>query len=149
MKFYVMGFIFNKAKNEVLLIEKKKPKWQAGHWNGVGGKMEVVGKEIAHIDASPLAAIRREVKEETDCIGYDWIHCLTFVCPGGVVYVYKTVSQYGEIVFKQIEDEQLKVWPVNALPENVMANLKWIIPICLSTIQFPLIVQQNTLGVDG
>jgi len=33
-------------------------------------------------------------------------------------------------------------------PNSIMANLKWIIPICLSTIQFPLLIQDRTLGVE-
>lgn len=148
MKFYVMGFIFDKAKENVLLIEKRKPDWQAGHWNGIGGKIKVIGN-LSEIDPNPLAAMRRECREEIGGFGHNWEHCLTFNCPGGTVFVFKAVSPTEEIMYEQLETEQLEVWPVNALPDNVMANLKWIIPVCLSTIQFPLIVQQNTLGVDG
>ena len=148
MKFYVMGFVFNKAKDRVLLIRKNKPEWQAGHWNGVGGKINVIG--IApDFDKSPLVAIRREVKEETGVVGYDWKHCITFTCPGGTVFVFSAISDYEEIMYEQLETEQLDVSPVDALPNLIMPELKWIIPVCLSSIQFPLIVQQNTLGVDG
>ncbi len=138
MKHYVMGFVFNESKTEVLLIEKKRPKWQAGHWNGIGGKIEQNEK--------PADAMQREMFEETGG-QYRSVHCLTFICPGGTVYVFKAVAA-GNILFRQEEDEQLKVWQLDELPFNMMANLKWIIPVCLSTIQFPLLVQQNTLGVD-
>jgi len=143
MKFYVLGFIFNRSKNEVLLIEKKRPKWQAGYWNGIGGKIE------PKFDKTPLAAMRRECEEETGSSGYMWEHCITFTCPGGTVFVYKAISQYGFIRWDQLETELLRVYSIDNLPEKLMANLKWIIPVCLSTIQFPLIVQQNTLGCDG
>jgi len=92
MKFYVMGFIFNKAKDKVLLVEKNKPDWMAGRWNGMGGKIGDNNK-----DETPLEAMRRECEEETGSTrgyGYDWIHCLTFVCPGGTVFVYKAISRY-------------------------------------------------------
>jgi len=148
MKFYVMGFVFNKAKDRVLLIRKNKPEWQAGHWNGVGGKINVIGMEN-EVDASPLAAIRREVEEETGMVGLNWEHCITFTCPGGTVFVFKAVSSTEEIMYEQLETEQLEVWRLDSLPKKLMNNLKWIIPVCLSTIQFPLVVQQNTLGVDG
>lgn len=137
MKHYVMGFIFNKAKDKVLLIEKKRPKWQAGHWNGMGGKIE-------QDDENPLAAMQREIFEETGFNYQNWEHCITFVCPGGTVFVYRI---FDILQFTQIENECLKIWPLDSLPKNMMNNLKWIIPVCLSTIQFPLIIQQKTLGV--
>jgi len=142
MKHYVLGFVFNKAKDRVLLVEKREPKWQAGHWNGIGGKIE-------QDDKNPLSAMHRETSEE---LGrpYDWEHCIIFVCPSGTVFVYKVILDrvQQEISFEQKEDEQLKVWPLDNLPENMMVNLKWMIPICLSTIQFPLLIQDRTLGVD-
>lgn len=140
MKHYVLGFVFNKAKDQVLLIEKKRPEWQAGHWNGIGGKKD-------DTDNNPLTAMYRECHEE---IGthYKWQHCVTFVCPGGTVFVYKAICRGEEIAFNQKEDERLMTWEVSSLPTKVMANLKWLIPVCLSNIQFPLMIQQNTLGVE-
>lgn len=139
MKHYVMGFVFNKARDKVLLIKKKRPEWQAGHWNGVGGKVEQDDRNFS-------IAMYRETYEEIGYV-YKWEHCVTFVCPGGTVFVFKAFSE--TICFVQKEDEQLKVWSLNELPENMMANLKWIIPVCLSTIQFPLLVFDTTLGVKA
>jgi len=78
MKHYVMGFIFNETGDKVLLMRKNKPEWQAGRWNGIGGKI----KE----DEFSLEAMRRECEEET---GYNrkFDHVLTFICPGGTVFV--------------------------------------------------------------
>ena len=39
-KHYVLGFIFNRQKDNVLLVEKKRPEWQKGKWNGIGGKIK-------------------------------------------------------------------------------------------------------------
>lgn len=140
MKHYVLGFVFNKSKNQVLLVEKKKPKWQAGHWNGIGGKIE-------QNDNSPLAAIVRESVEEAD-VHFMFDHCITFICPGGTVFVFRAFSKYEKIQFTQKKDEQLEIWPLNRLPINIMANLKWLISICLSTIRFPLLIQDRTLGIE-
>lgn len=145
MKFYVIGFIFNATKDKVLLVRKNKPEWQVGRWNGMGGK---IGDHVGCISETPLEAMRRECKEETGLVDCDWEHCLTFVCPGGTVFVYRDITPTEEIMFEQLETEQLEVWRLDSLPEKLMSNLKWIIPVCLSTIQFPLIVQQNTLGCD-
>lgn len=138
MKHYVLGFIFNETKDRVLLVKKKRPIWQAGRWNGIGGKIE-------DDDESPIFAMNREGHEETNYRCFDFVHCITFVCPGGTVYVYKGNSGVNGIPFKQVEDERLKVWSLNELPANIDSDLRWIIPVCLSTIQFPLLVQQNTL----
>jgi len=53
----VVGFMFNRHGDAVVLIEKKKPDWQKGLLNGVGGKIEVM--------ESPIDAMVREFKEET------------------------------------------------------------------------------------
>lgn len=140
MKHFVMGFHFNKSATNVLLVEKLKPDWQKGHHNGIGGKVDPE-------DLNPLEAMQRETGEETGVDGVDWEHVLTFVCPGGTVFVYRAFSKTEDIPFIQTEEEVLAVWPVNALPSKMMNNLKWIIPICLSSLQFPLIVQANSLGV--
>jgi len=141
MKHFVLGFVFDISREQVLLVCKTKPKWQAGCWNGIGGKIEK--GEI------PLEAMNREAAEETKC-RYDFEHSINFVCPGGTVFVFKaTIGTSGRIPFQQVEREVLDIWPVNSLPMKIMNNLKWLIPLCLSTIQMPIILQQNTLGVNG
>jgi 8-oxo-dGTP pyrophosphatase MutT (NUDIX family) len=36
----VLGFVFNRDFSEVALILRNRPKWQAGHYNGIGGHIE-------------------------------------------------------------------------------------------------------------
>jgi hypothetical protein len=36
---YVVGFLFRNNLSEVALIKKDRPAWQAGHLNGIGGKL--------------------------------------------------------------------------------------------------------------
>src|SRR5579875_1366427 len=55
---YVLGFAFNKEKTKVLLIRKNRPQWQAGLFNGIGGKIE-------SYDVLPVKAMVREFIEET------------------------------------------------------------------------------------
>ncbi|KKN18724.1 hypothetical protein LCGC14_0952850 [marine sediment metagenome] len=57
MQSYCVGFLFNVLGNRVLLLRKLSPAWQAGKYNGVGGKIEQ--GEI------PIEAMNREWKEET------------------------------------------------------------------------------------
>lgn len=53
---YVLGFAF--YQDQVLLIRKTRPKWQAGLLNGIGGKVE-------SFDENNQVAMRREFVEET------------------------------------------------------------------------------------
>jgi 8-oxo-dGTP diphosphatase len=60
MKFtdYVLTFVLSPDYQKILLILKKKPEFQRGKFNGIGGKVEVDDKSLE-------AAASRELKEET------------------------------------------------------------------------------------
>jgi 8-oxo-dGTP diphosphatase len=66
MKHYVVGFVFDPARQQVLLVRKNRPSFQAGLLNGVGGKVE--SHETSH------AAMQRECAEECDLHISDWLH---------------------------------------------------------------------------
>ncbi|WP_152633286.1 NUDIX domain-containing protein [Aliarcobacter butzleri] len=53
---YVVGLVFDETER-VMLIEKKRPDWQKGLLNGVGGEIR--------INESPIDAMIRECKEES------------------------------------------------------------------------------------
>ena len=57
IKRYVLAFLFDKDKENVLLIRKNRPDFQAGKLNGLGGKIED--------GETPLEAVSREVSEES------------------------------------------------------------------------------------
>ena len=138
MKHYVLGLVFNCDHTKVLLIEKLRPDWMKGRWNGIGGKIED-GED-------PHDAMDRECGEETGW-GYGFKHKITFTCSGGTVFVYIATYRKEDIDFNQVEDEKLMVWHMYALPDKLMSNLKWIIPLCLSSVQFPVMINQTNLGV--
>ena len=71
MQRYVVGFLFSADQKYVALIEKARPKWQAGFWNGIGGKVEP-GED-------PAFAMHREFHEETGVILLPnrWEHTVT------------------------------------------------------------------------
>jgi 8-oxo-dGTP diphosphatase len=66
MKGYVLGFVFSSDGRRVVLIEKRRPDWQAGKLNGIGGRAEP--------GETPIEAMIREFKEETgvDTVEADW-----------------------------------------------------------------------------
>ena len=139
-KHYVLGLVFNYDHSEILLVEKLRPDWQKGRWNGIGGKIEE--------EETPGDAMLRECGEETDH-KYDFEHKILFTCPGGTVYVYAATGTGPHIRFTQVEDEKLQAHKLYNLPTTMMANMRWIIPLCLANVQFPIMITQNCLGVDG
>lgn len=56
VKRYALGFCFDDAMLEVVLIQKKRPDWQAGLLNGLGGHVEK--------RETPREAMAREFEEE-------------------------------------------------------------------------------------
>ncbi len=64
MKKYCLGFAFNSDHSRVVLIRKRRPLWQAGKLNGVGGHVEPGEPEIN--------AMAREFREETGVHATGW-----------------------------------------------------------------------------
>lgn len=71
MKHYVVGLAFNAAADQLVVIRKNRPNWQAGKLNGPGGLIEP--------GETPLQAIQREFREETgvDISASSWTHFAT------------------------------------------------------------------------
>ena len=128
---YVVGFLFDVHKAQVLLIEKQRPAWQHGRLNGIGGHIEP--------GETPLAAMRREFKEEAGLDIADWE--LAVVMTGKMWKVY-FFSASGDVFRARAQtDERVGVEWSRILPLNVLPNLRWLIPLCLdSDIKKPVIL---------
>lgn len=132
---YVVGFMFDEAKERVVLIRKTKPKWQEGLFNGVGGKIECGGKPSWGVDwaEKPCDAMAREFKEETgvETRGDQWKFHGTMNGEDWSVWVYSIIGPVDEV--KTIEEEEVVVFDVESLygVEWVVPNLKWMIPFVL------------------
>ena len=117
---YVVGFVFHSTDpRQVLLIIKRRPKWQEGKLNGVGGKIED--------GETPLEAMIRECKEETDIHIEDW-KSVCILDDKRVWRVFFYVSKSSQEP-KFCTDER-PVWADSRdLPSNVLPNLHWLIPM--------------------
>lgn len=119
---YVCGFLFSPDRARVLLIRKNRPAWQAGKLNGVGGKIESA-------DASPLAAMTREFREEAALEINDWQETLTLTAAEWHTHFYRA---FGEVAAaRAVTDERLEVHPTRQLPPDTIPNLRWMIPLML------------------
>src|SRR5690242_4185314 len=118
---YILGFAFNRDKSKVLLIKKNRPQWQAGFFNGIGGKIE-------DFDASTADAMVREFREETGIVTSpeQWNQYAKVASPYFDVTCYWTVVDNFE-EYQSITDEI--VFPVgidylfNSRFESCLHNL--------------------------
>lgn len=120
---YVLGFLFDPSKKDVVLIKKLKPEWQKGRLNGVGGKIEE--------NETPLEAMRREFKEETGVEIQEWREFLQLSGHHFAIHAFVAFSLHAYDV-KSMEKEKVKVYKVNRLNFNkTIGNLRWIIPLAI------------------
>lgn len=127
---YVIGFAFNITMNQVVLIEKDHPEWQAGKLNGVGGKIEGVEKasdamarefeEEAGIETDPDKWERFARMRGIDTDGWSW-----------EVAVFRTVL--SEDLFRRARtmtsEEIVKLFLPIDPQDPVIHNLRWLVPL--------------------
>ena len=120
---YVTGFLFSIDAQEVVLIQKNRPEWQAGKLNGVGGKIEE--------GETPLNAMQREFFEETGVEIQDWEEFAIIQGPEYIVHFHCAFTDNVWDV-KTNTDEEVYVFKLAHLENvNVIPNTKWLIPMAL------------------
>ena len=145
MKYYVAGFLFDDARERVVLVRKNRPDWQAGKLNAVGGHVErkTLGHscydsicDVANFDPctcpyeTPEDAMRREFREEAGP-ELDWQQFAVLEGRGFVVSFFRA---FGDVSMVQtLTDEEIVVTSVQDIPTlNTIPNLRWLIPMALS-----------------
>ena len=127
---YTVAFIFNSSMSKVLLVHKEKPEWQLGKLNGIGGKYEE--------GESGAQCIARETREESTLeIPEDkWLRIGTISQDRGNVGVYTAI--YDGELSNAVKGhyEEVEWFEVNALPQNVIPNLRWLIPMAIEKLTY-------------
>jgi 8-oxo-dGTP diphosphatase len=121
MQEYACGFLFSPDRSRVLLIRKRRPAWQAGKLNGVGGKIEP--------GETPIEAMRREFREEAALDIAGWQQVLRLTGPDWVGHFFRAVGDIDAAY--AVTDEQLERHPTASLPPDTIPNLRWMIPMLL------------------
>jgi 8-oxo-dGTP diphosphatase len=122
---FVVGFAFNMTKTKILLVKKRRPKWQEGCLNGIGGKIED-GEQ-------PFDAMRRETLEEAG-LELEWVYrgIMTGINNDGEPFECHIFYAYSNQIlqFKQIEDELLGLYSPLTFHQyhKYISNLRYLIP---------------------
>lgn len=123
---YVCGFAFAVKRTQVLLIRKKRPDWQAGYLNGVGGKIE--------LNETAALAMSREFHEETGVFIASplWRRFATLhhKSRDGIVHFFTTdlTSEQADAA-RSTTDEQVLWVPTHMSKYRTMNNLRWLVPM--------------------
>lgn len=129
---YVLGFAFT-TDGRVALIQKKRPAWQAGRLNGIGGKVE--GTEHS------AAAMVRECREETgvDTPEKAWQFRGRMYGQNWSVFVYTCTLEIIKNA-RTVEDERvflIYLDDLETITEKCIENVGALIQLCRIPVQQP------------
>lgn len=132
-KRYVVGFMFNDERTHVALIQKEKPEWQRGKFNGIGGKVEP--------GESSGVAMVREFLEETghETTTDSWRHYCHMEGKandgndGG--FEIDFFCRYGDLdALRTTESEKITLIPVDYITPlwpRAIENVPWLVALAL------------------
>lgn len=124
MREWVAGFLMDEEARMVMLVRKRRPEWQAGMLNGIGGKIED--------GETPSQAMRREFEEEAGVEVDTWEHFLTLQWEEGLVHFFRAFEPpYMLASCKTLTDEKIERHRIDefALHPPVVPNLLWLVPL--------------------
>ena len=126
---YVAGFMFDRVTKEVALIRKKKPEWQAGKLNAIGGKFEP-GESL-------IAAMVREFKEETGCITteHQWRHFSALISPTWCVHFFATFGDLYSLTSPEEEKIEIHEIATITMRSDLIGNVPWLIALALDAME--------------
>lgn len=129
---YVLGFYFDKAAENVILIRKDRgyPP-NIGKWNGLGGKVEPLETGIC-------SAMAREFQEECGIVTdrEDWTCFGSLNVADGTLFLLR--AQGGGSPETR-ESEEVAWHSVDNLPEELAESLRWLVPMA----------QENQVRIRG
>ena len=138
---FVLALLYSVDRRHVVLMRRTRPAWQAGRVNALGGRLQP--------GESAVAAARREVREECGVDVAEWREVLVWEDAEYVMHVMRGVSELA-LEARTIEDQEVFLADVRALPDNVIDNLRWLVPLALDAeVAFPIVVRSGAAEGSG
>ena len=145
---YVLGFMFSRDLERVLLIRKNRPAFQAGKFNGIGGKIEGTVKPLE----TPLQAMVREFEEEAGQKITDWKFLKSFHVGNEECfqdcYVYYTIGDHLKCDFAKTDEE---LWVIGL--KRFLRTSGFVVKVegveCRAVEGVPALVQECLLCANG
>lgn len=140
MSSYVLICIYDAYTKDIIMVEKKKPEWQKGLYNLVGGKIED--------GETPREAAYRETEEETGITNTILHNCGSIKYEGGEIHCF-----YGGVLGEKIRPQEGEVervfwtpfYAVNNDPK-LIGNLRVMIPLMLNGVTGWTFEENNVSG---
>lgn len=122
-------------------MRRTRPAWQAGRVNALGGKLAA--------GETPAEAARREVREEAGVDVAEWTEVLVWQDREYEMHVLRAVDDRARDV-RTVEDQEIFLADVDALPDEVIGNLRWLVPLALDAdVAFPIVVRSANPAGSG
>jgi 8-oxo-dGTP diphosphatase len=138
---FVLALLYSADHRQVVLMRRTRPAWQVGRVNALGGRV-TAGESAA-------AAARREVREESGVDVDEWREVLVWEDAEYTMHVMRAVSDRAREA-RTMEDQEVFLADVNALPANVIDNLRWLVPLALDTdVALPIAVRSAAAEGSG
>ncbi|MDQ2931559.1 MAG: NUDIX domain-containing protein [Gemmatimonadota bacterium] len=138
---FVLALLFTDDGRRVVLMRRTRPAWQAGRVNALGGSI-MEGERTEE-------AARREVREECGVDVSEWSELLVWDDAEYRMHVLSAVSARASEA-RTLEDQEVFLADVRALPENVIDNLRWLVPLALDRdVEFPISVRSACAEGSG
>lgn len=120
----VVGLVFDNT-NRVLLIHKKRPMWQNGIFNGIGGTINE--------NETPKEAMVRECREESGLNINTWkIHNFKTFENGNQLYYMKANVDFQTLnKAESLTDEEISIFDIDKLPIKLQADIREMIIKCV------------------
>ena len=144
MRKYVLGFMFDPSCMDVALILKKRPAWQSGLFNGIGGKIKD--------GETSLDAMVREFEEESgvDSSGSGWRQFCVMEgiipdIPNEKFKVYCFCCKDNKVNDVRTQtDEEVMLCKVHSSLRKVH-NLSWLIPLAIDYMDSNSNIESSTI----
>jgi 8-oxo-dGTP pyrophosphatase MutT (NUDIX family) len=130
MDYVLINAIFNELDNreKCLLVLKDRPKWQAGFYNLIGGKVES--------DEDPESAALRELTEETGLVSHTspiLMGRIVDMTSGQkeTVYCYNVFVERKTLIPRHVETETVSwhIWSEIVISKELLPSVRLIFPL--------------------